>query len=77
MNALQRLQNLLRVYSLTRISNKTGISRITLMRIRDGESSPTFDMHERILDVVFADAIEASDIRRGKAPSAASASAAN
>lgn len=65
MNDLVRLQRFLKRYSLTRLSQATGISRLTLGRFRDGKSSPTLDNIGKILDVAFADAIAASDARRG------------
>jgi len=68
MNELQRVRDVLTRYNLSRICEKTGIARMTLMRIRDGESSPTFEMHDKIMRVVIDDAVAASTARRRHIP---------
>jgi predicted transcriptional regulator len=64
MRDVDRLRVVLRAYSLKRIEAATRISRETLRRYRDGHTSPTFDAHDKIMDVVIADAI--STVTRGR-----------
>jgi hypothetical protein len=63
MTDLQRLRALLQRYNIRLLARETGINRITLRRIRDGETSPTLDMVGKIWDVVAADAIAANEAR--------------
>jgi transcriptional regulator with XRE-family HTH domain len=73
MNDIERLRDVLARYSLKRLARLTGIARMTLMRIRDGESSPTFAMADKIMAVVIADAIQASKVHSvsGRPPKSA------
>jgi len=64
MRDVDRLREVLRAYSLKRIEAATRISRETLRRYRDGRISPTFEAHDKIMDVVIADAI--STVTRGR-----------
>lgn len=63
----ETLRALLRRYSLRRLFDLTGITPITLRRIRDGQSSATFAMRDAIMAAVFDDAVRALP-KRGPKP---------
>lgn len=71
LRAFRKLRVLLRMHSIKHINRQTGVSRTTLTRIRDGESSPTVAMYDKIIKVVIADAAAAA--RRAREPTSPSA----
>lgn len=64
LRAFRNLRTMLRSCSIKRLHRETGLSRMTLTRIRDGVSSPTFVMYDKIMKVVIADAVAASAAQR-------------